>query len=99
VQKSIALDEYVIRVLMRDLTGHDRHVSAFLVYLYLAGECELESQPAIAASHNDIAEATGLSKSAVQKAIRHLNGRKLIRSQKESATAVPRHRVLKPWRR
>jgi len=99
VQKSIAIDEYVVRALMRDLVSHDRHASAFLVYLHLYAECELQAAPALAASHNDIAGATGLSKSAVQKAIRRLNERKLIRTQKDSPTAVPRHRVLRPWRR
>ena len=33
---AIALDGYVLDVLMRDLVGHDKKPSAFIVYLYLA---------------------------------------------------------------
>lgn len=32
----IEIDDYVIDVMMRDLVGHDKRPSAFLVYLYLA---------------------------------------------------------------
>jgi hypothetical protein len=99
VVKTIALDEYVPVALMRDVVGHDRNPSAFLVYLRLFCECELQGATSVRASHQTIAEATGLSKSAVQKAIRYLNGRKLLRTQKDSPTAVPQHRVLRTWRR
>jgi len=99
VVKTIALDEYVVAALMRDMVGHDRNPSGFLVYLYLFCECELRGITSVRASHQGIAEATGLSKSAVQKAIRYLNGRKLLRTQKDSPTAIPQHRVLRTWRR
>jgi len=99
VVKTIVLDEYVIAVLMRDLVGHDRVPSAFLVYLHLWGESERQSKTVIRASHQTMAEATGLSKSAVQKGVRCLVGRKLIRAQKDSATATPEYRVARPWRR
>ena len=95
----IALDAYVIDTLLADLVGHDRRIAAFAVYLYLwrhtwgAGERELS------ASHQTIASDTGLSKSAVQVALRHLRRRKLVETQQEFATATPRHRVLRPWRR
>jgi DNA-binding transcriptional regulator GbsR (MarR family) len=46
-----------------------------------------------------IAEVTGLSKSAVQKGIRCLARRKLIKAHKTSPTAIPEYRVLHPWRR
>ena len=84
---------------MRDVVGHDRNPSGYLVYLHLAAECELQGAACVSASHQTIAEGTGLSKSAVQKAIRYLNARKLLRTQLDSPTAVPRHRVLKTWRR
>ena len=32
----VALDDYIIDVLMRDLVGHDRRPVAFLVFLWLA---------------------------------------------------------------
>ena len=97
--KQIAVDEYVITVLMRDLVGHDRMPSAFLVYLYLWGETERTAKPAVRASHRHIAEETGLSMSAVQKAIRCLTGRKLLRVHKDSPTAIPEYRVHRTWRR
>jgi hypothetical protein len=99
VRKQIAIDEYVIEVLMRDLAGHDRTPSAFLVYLHLWGEAERQGKPLVSASHQTMAEATGLSKSGVQKGIRLLLERKLLAVQKDSPTATPRYRVLKPWRR
>jgi hypothetical protein len=99
VIKEIVVDDYVISVLMRDLVGHDRMPSAFLVYLHLWGESERQSKVHVRASHQTIAEATGLSKSAVQKGIRCLLGRKLLRAQKDSPTATPEYRVLRTWRR
>lgn len=97
--KQIEIDEYVIAVLMRDLVGHDRAPSAFLVYLHLWCESQRRTKAAVRTSHRMIAEATGLSKSAVQKGIRCLVGRKLVRVQKESATAMPEYRVVRAWRR
>jgi hypothetical protein len=95
----IAIDEYVFAVLMRDLVGHDRAPSAYLVYLHLW--CESERQPGgvVRTSHRTMAEATGLSKSAVQKGVRLLLRRKLLRVHKESPTATPEYRVQRIWRR
>ncbi len=97
--KNIAVDQYVIGVLMRDLVGHDRVPSAFLVYLHLWAETERLAKTSVRTSHQTMAEETGLSKSAVQKGVRCLVGRKLLRAHKASATATPEYRVLKPWRR
>ena len=92
----LRIDEYVINTLMPDLVGHGHQPSAFLVYLQLwyrsrgrAGQVPM--------SHRDIADATGLSKSAVQASIRTLIRRRLIRATRESSTSVPRYAVLKPW--
>jgi hypothetical protein len=95
----IAVDDYVVDVLMRDLVAHDRSPSAFLVYLHLWGESEGRQRSAVSASHQMIADVTGLSKSAVQKGIRCLVRRKLIKVHKSSPTAIPEYRVLRPWRR
>ncbi len=46
-----------------------------------------------------LAEATGLSKSAVQTALELLRRRELIESTSDHATATPQHRVLRLWRR
>lgn len=93
------LDEYVLDVLMRDLVGHDKSPSAFLVYLHIWSQTEgrgIESAPL---SHQRMAEMTGLSKSAVQSGVRNLTRRKLIRATKPTVTSTPEYRVLKPWRR
>ena len=95
----IVVDDYVVDVLMRDLVGHDRTPSAFLVYLHLWSESEGRQKGAVRTSHQTIAEATGLSKSAVQKGVRCLTGRKLLRVHRDSPTAIPEYRVAHPWRR
>ena len=93
------LDEYVLDVLMRDLVGHDKSPSAFLIYLHIWSQTEGRGHESAALSHQRMAEMTGLSKSAVQSAIRILTRRKLIRATKPTVTSTPEYRVLKPWRR
>jgi DNA-binding GntR family transcriptional regulator len=46
-----------------------------------------------------LADATGLSKSAVQIALANLRRRELIVTTRDHATAVSRHGVLRHWRR
>ena len=93
----ISIDDYVLEVLMRDLVGHDRSPSAFLVYLHLWGQTLGRRQKSACLSHQMIAYAIGLSKSAVQTGIRRLLRRRLVRIHKDSATAIPEYRVLRPW--
>ena len=95
--KKIALDEYVLDTLMRDLVGRDKSPSAFAVYLFLWRRAREGGSWSTRVSHKGIADETGLSKSAVQAAIRHLNRRRLIRSTHQSPTATPEHAVLRPW--
>ena len=95
----IPVDEYVFDVLLRDLVGHDRAPSAFLVYLHLWGASKGSVSESVAASLQQIAESTGLSKSAVQNGLRILLRRKLVKSEKETVTSIPEYRVLRPWRR
>jgi DNA-binding MarR family transcriptional regulator len=93
-----ALDAYIVDVLMPDLVGHDRQPSAFVVYLYLW--CRRRGRANTAqASLQQIALETGLSKSAVQKAIRRLRRRKLVSSSQATVTAVPEYAVARPWAR
>jgi len=96
--KQFRLDSYVIETLMADLVLHDRQPSAFLVYLQLWYRSAGRRTP-VRASHQDIVGVTGLSKSAVQSAIRTLTRRRLIRCARDGVTAVPRYTVLRPWRR
>ena len=91
-----SLDTYVVDTLMPDLVLHDHQPSAFLVYLYLSRRTP--GRAAVAASHQQVADSTGLSKSAVQHAMRTLARRRLIRVVRESSTAVPNYTVLRPWR-
>ena len=98
-QSLLALDPYIVDTLMPDLVGHDRQPSAFLVYLYLWRQTHGAGQPHAQVALIDIAEATGLSKRAVQDALGRLATRKLVAVARESITAVPVYSVLRPWRR
>ena len=97
-RETVPVDDYVLDVLMRDLVGHDGQPAAFLVYLFLHGRAARAGGKPVAASLRMIAEETGCSKSAVQMAMATLRRRELVASQRAHATAVPRHRVLRPWR-
>ena len=97
--KTVRFDSYVVEALMPDLVGHDKKPSAFVVYLYLWNRLTVERTKKIDASHQTIADDTGLSKSAVQMSIRHLIRRRLIRSESASRTAIPVYSILRPWRR
>jgi hypothetical protein len=98
-RKVIPIDDYVLDVLMRDIVGHDRQPAAYLVDVWLYGHAARERWTRVSASLRTIAEATGLSKSAVQTALELLRRRQLISSMSDHATAAPHHRVLRPWRR
>ena len=98
-KETIPVDDYVIDVLMRDVVGHDHQPAAYLVYLYLYGHAIREKWRPVRASLRMLADATGLSKSAVQAALERLRRRELISSDSEHATATPRHRVLRHWRK
>ena len=91
------LDPYMMDVLMRDLTGHDKQPSAFLVYLLLWYRTIGSGEKTVTASHGTIAQATGLSKSAVQASIRTLQRRRLLQQSRASITATPEYTVLRPW--
>jgi len=84
---------------MRDIVGHDRQPAAYLVYLYLYGRAARTKWKPVPASLRTLAEATGLSKSAVQTALELLRRRELIETVSDHATAVPKHRVLWHCRR
>jgi len=91
------VDGYVVDVLLRDLVGHDHSPAAFLVYLLLWRRTRSTSTTSAKLSHRDIADETGLSKSAVQQALRVLHRRGLVRSKQQHMTDTPEHAVLRPW--
>ena len=95
---TVPIDDYVLDVLMGDLVGHDRHPAAFIVYLYLYRQAQRSGWRSVSASLRTIADATGLSKSAVQTAIERLQRRQLIKSERLHRTATPAHQVLRHWR-
>jgi DNA-binding MarR family transcriptional regulator len=97
-RETISIDDYVLDVLMRDLIGHDQRPAAFMVYLHLYGQAARNKWRYISASVRTIADATGLSKSAVHMALTHLRRRQLIATTADHVTATPRHRILPHWR-
>jgi DNA-binding transcriptional MocR family regulator len=91
------LDPYIVEVLMPDLVGHDRSPAAFVVYLRLWSRTHGVGKAAVAVSLQMLVDDTGLSKSAVQLALKHLARRELVRVEKRTPTAVPRYEVRRPW--
>jgi len=90
------LEPYVVDVLMPDLVGHDRHPSAFLVFLFLYRHgAEGPREWSLA----EIAEGTGLSKRAVQDAIAKLERRGLLQVTRSGITSVGTYALRFPWRR
>jgi hypothetical protein len=94
---TVRLDPYVLDVLMPDLVGHDRQPSAFVVYLYLWRHSSGRPARRVTASLQQIAVDTGLSKSAVQQALRTLKRRRLVSGRQLSATSVPEYAIATPW--
>jgi hypothetical protein len=93
----VSIDSYLIDVLMPDLVGHDRRPAAFLVYLFLSRHARPNRRGEAAVSLQMIATRTGLSKSTVQSAIRHLKRRRLLDPDLATTTTAPIRRVLQPW--
>jgi hypothetical protein len=97
--QTVAVDRYILDVLMPDLIGHDRRPAAFFVYLCLSAAATRTRRDTLAMSLQTIAVRTGLSKSSVQAALRHLKRRGLIDPALVPTTVNPVRRVLRPWRR
>jgi hypothetical protein len=95
----INIDVYLLDCLLPDLVGHDRRFSSFVVYLCLYRHASKDANWSVRISHQSIATATGLSRSAAQTALAHLQTRELIATSRAHPTAVPLHRVLRPWLR
>jgi len=93
----VPIDDYVLDTLLPDLAGHDHSPAAFLTYVVLWTQLYRCEEKSVAVSLQQLAELTGLSKSAVQGAIRLLKRRSLIRVMKQSATAVPEYELIRHW--
>lgn len=96
---SVAVDPYVIDVLMADLVGHDRQPTAFLVYLRLWRLTDGGRHPSPEISLRELSDQTGMSKRAIQDAVDTLARRRLIEVRRERPTAVPTYVIFRPWRR
>ena len=94
---NLSLDSYILDVLMRDLTEHEKRPSAFLVYLHVWRRSLAAGHKVASLSYQEIAEGTGLSKSAVQSAVRLLKRRRLIYVSLKNPTATPIYRAERPW--
>jgi len=92
----LEFDSYVLDSLMGDLVGHDRRPSAFLVYLTIL---TANSRGVRDLSYAQLAESTGLSRRSAQDAVTHLITRRLLRSERSSATETTHYTALTPWRR
>ena len=93
----VAIDDYILDVLLPDLAGHDRSPTAFLVYIVLWTQLFRSEERSTAISLQKLAELSGLSKSAVQKAVRLLRRRGLIKVSKSSETSVPEYELIRHW--
>lgn len=95
--EKVAVEAYVIDTLMRDLVGHDKKPSAFVVYLYIYRRIAGSARASVHLSHQVISDATGLSRSAVQAAVRTLARRRLIRAHRAFRTATPEYSLNRHW--
>jgi hypothetical protein len=93
----IAFDPYVIDVLLADLVGHDKRPAAYVLYVWLWAMTRGVGRPSAFLSYQMITDRTGLSKSAVQRAVAWLVRRQLVKVRRASPTAVPEYAVLAPW--
>jgi transcription initiation factor IIE alpha subunit len=92
--KQLHLDRYVLDSLMVDLVGHERTPAAYVLYLALT---RLAAEGDLGISLQGLATATGLSKTAVQRAVALLKRRGLIAVKTRGTTHTPRYIVLRPW--
>jgi hypothetical protein len=93
----LSIDAYVLDALMPDLVRHDHRPSAFLVYLHLWRRT-LGATRTTVASYQMLSDGTGLSKGAVQEAVRVLARRRLVEITRKSATATPVFALRCHWR-
>jgi DNA-binding transcriptional MocR family regulator len=91
------IDAYVVDVLMPDLVGHDRRPATFVVYLFLLRQAAKARRDSVSISLQSIATKTGLSKSTVQTALRHLRRRRLLDPAVSASVTVPLRHILRPW--
>ena len=87
------IDPYVLSDLNREL----KHPAGVVLYLYLWSMKDIAAP--LFLSHQHLANATGLSKSTVQKASQFLRKQELVEVVQISPTSPPGYRLKTPWRR
>ena len=93
---TVTLDRYIVDVLMRDLVGHDRSSSAFVVYLAIHAAA---AEGRALFSYQAMADLTGLSKRTCQNAVALLHRRGLVEITRKGGTDAAEYRPLRPWDR
>ena len=93
---TISVDSYVVNTLMRDLVGHDRSPSAFIVYLAIHAAA---AEGRALFSYQAMADLTGLSKRTCQNAVALLRRRRLVQVSRKGATDAAEYLPLRPWDR
>lgn len=93
----IGVDAYVIDSLMRDLVGHDRRASAFVLYLHLWRRTHGGGR-SVVVSHQTMSDGTGLAKRSVQEALKHLERRGLVHVRRAGATSEATVTLICEWR-
>lgn len=96
---SLALDPYMVDVLLPDLVGHDKRPAAFLLFLWLWANTRAAGRRSGFFSYQMLADRTGLSKRALQRSVIWLERRELLKVVRKSKTAVPEYAPLSPWQR
>jgi len=93
---TLEMDRYVVDTLMRDLVGHDRSPSAFIVYLAIHSAA---AEGRALFSYQAMADLTGLSKRTCQDAVARLHRRGLVDISRKGGTDAAEYRPLQPWLR
>ena len=97
--KSLALDPYLVDVLLPDLVGHDKRPAAYLLFLWLWANTRGTGRKSAFFSYQMLSDRTGLSKRAVQRSVAWLEARELLGVTRTSKTSVPQYTVMAPWLR
>lgn len=85
------LDDFIAKGSLNRQINNPAAVVVFLYLLYASRRAQVQ------ASYQRIAEATGLSKRTVQRAVEALKQARLIKASLEHRTAEPVYTLFRPW--
>jgi hypothetical protein len=97
--KALAVDPYLVDVLLPDLVGHDKRPAAFVLFLWLWANTRAVGRRSAFFSYQMLSDRTGLSKRAIQRSVAWLAARELLEVSRRARTAVPEYAVRAPWLR